>query len=380
MPEPEPKSRPAQLAQAATAVPAARVIAAPVAKVVATAVAAPAAKAVAAPIAPAPKRGWFRAAVVVPVAASMVVHAAGLYVINRVRFDPPRQIVDAPTDEGALTSLALPTPVPPPAPIPPVPAAEPVPASVPVASVTPAEPPIAPPAPTIIPAQAVTVSPLKEEQSPAAAPPARVAERAPTPEVPPQPRAMPASIAGVAADRAERLVYAIDASGAMTTTLPYVKDQLLESVSRLDASQKFQVLVFRQLPGSTKTEIKRFDDASFVSANPQSKARLGAWLADIQPRGRSQPLAGLRESLGLHPDLIFLLTRSIRRSGQDSSWGEGTKATLTELESLNPLGSEGKRVAVIKALQFIDNDPTGMLQEIAARHGDGPGSYRVIVP
>jgi hypothetical protein len=376
MPEPKPKSRPAQLAQAATAVPAVRVIAAPPAK----AVTAPAAKAVAAQPAPAPTRGWFRAAVVVPIAASMVVHAAGLYVINRVRFDPPRQIVDAPTDEGALTSLALPAPVPPPAPIPPVPVADPVPAPTPVASVTPAEPPIVPPAPTIIPAQAVTVSPLKEEQAPAAAPPVRVAEKAPTPEVPPQPRAMPASIAGVAADRAERLVYAIDASGAMTTTLPYVKDQLLESVARLDASQKFQVLVFRQLPGSTKTEIKRFDAASFVSANPQSKARLGAWLADIQPRGRSQPLAGLRESLGLHPDLIFLLTRSIRRSGQDSSWGEGTKATLTELESLNPLGSEGKRVAVIKALQFIDNDPTGMLQEIAARHGDGPGSYRVIVP
>ena len=35
---------------------------------------------------------------------------------------------------------------------------------------------------------------------------------------------------------------------------------------------------------------------------------------------------------------------------------------------------------VIKALQFIDPDPTGMLQQIGAAHGDGPGSYTVVRP
>ena len=33
---------------------------------------------------------------------------------------------------------------------------------------------------------------------------------------------------------------------------------------------------------------------------------------------------------------------------------------------------------VIKAIQFVEEDPTGTMQLIGTEHGDGPGSYRVL--
>ena len=53
----------------------------------------------------------------------------------------------------------------------------------------------------------------------------------------------------------------------------------------------------------------------------ESRVASTAWLAGIQPGGRSDPLAGLTAALKLKPDLIFLLTRSIRRSGGTARMG-----------------------------------------------------------
>lgn len=180
-------------------------------------------------------------------------------------------------------------------------------------------------------------------------------------------------------DRAGRIVYALDASGAMTTSLRFVKEELARSVARLDATQSFQVVVFRQPPGAAEPIAEFFDGvARLAPATEEAKSRLGAWLETIQPSGRSEPLAGLRAALGLSPDLVFLLTRSIRRSGPDATWGNGPGATLAELDRLNPRDGSGSRPTVIKALQFLDPDPTGLLPAIANTHGDGPGSYRVV--
>jgi hypothetical protein len=37
-------------------------------------------------------------------------------------------------------------------------------------------------------------------------------------------------------------------------------------------------------------------------------------------------------------------------------------------------------MVVIKTIQFLEEDPTGVMRAIAERHGDGPGSYRVLTP
>jgi hypothetical protein len=312
-----------------------------------------------------------------------------LVVIDRIRLEPPQRLTDAPALVESSLTLAAPTPTPPapqpepeptPAPKPPeptpTPAPEPQPEPKPITREP--EPELAPP-PAPAPSTLTLFDSVKEAAKPAAPQPAP----APLPTPPPAPMptpARPATFAGVAAKRAATLVYAIDASGAMTTSLPYVKEELLRSVSRLDHSQRFQVIVFRQLPGTAEISLERFSAEGFADTQPGTIAQLSQWIAAIQPRGRSQPLAGLRAALTLEPELVFFLTRSIRRSGTDTAWGAGTQATLEELDRLNPKDSSGTRAIVIKALQFIDPDPTGMLQQIGAAHGDGPGSYTVVRP
>jgi hypothetical protein len=320
-----------------------------------------------------------------PVVASLAVHAALLYTIDRIRIEGPVRLVDA-ADEGVETVLVVasnasaaapqttPEPPPPPAAPPPPPPPEPSPAAAPAAKAgllalfeAPAEqPPRDAPLTTTPGPEITTLSQPRREAAPAPTPPRQAAKAA--------------SFAGVAAQRASKLVYAIDAGGAMTSSLPYVKEELLRSVARLDDTQRFQVLVFRTPPGESEPRVDAFEPGGFAAADTPTVARLASWLERVQPRGRSQPLAGLRAALAQQPDLIFLLTRSIRRSGADNAWGEGTQATLAELDRLNPASGDGKRPAVIKALQFIDPDPTGMLQQLGASHGDGPGSYTVIRP
>lgn len=188
----------------------------------------------------------------------------------------------------------------------------------------------------------------------------------------------PASVtfASVDAPRASRVVYVLDASGAMTGALPLVKDELVRSVSRLDALQRFEVIVFRMPLGGEGDGVASFA-GGLAPATEENKARLAAWLERIGPSGASDPLPGLRRAMALHPGLVMLLTRSIPRTG--TSWGSGPEATLAEMDGLNPPNPfTGQRPTILRAVQFIDDDPTGLLPALAARHGDGEGSYRVI--
>lgn len=332
------------------------------------------------PTAPNPSRPWqrwLRPAIAVPVIASLAVHAAMLAGLIQIKLTElePRRITDAPAAETVLTFAPTAPPPSPPEPTPP-PTPEPEPA-----------PPPPPPAETAL---TVPDGPAEPERffiknapvaKPKPQPPAPKATTPPPAASPPPPAPTEAVFAGMKSERASRIVYALDASGAMTTSLPFVKHELARSVDRLDASQSFQVVVFREPPGAGSASIETFDDSrALVRADEESKSRLVAWLATIQPTGRSRPLAGLRAAISMKPDLVFLLTRSIRRSGPDATWGEGPGATLAELDRLNPRGFSGSRPTVIKALQFIDADPTGLLQQIANTHGDGPGSYLVIKP
>lgn len=313
---------------------------------------------------------WLRPAIVVPILASFAVHAAMLAGFVWIRLAEPRRLTDAPIVDSVLT-LAPPARIEQPPPQGPAePATHPTPPP-PVAAMTQLIPADLPPAPPIVTRSPEPVS----RPAPKAPPPQPLAGPAP----PPSPNPGPAIFAGVKSERAARVVYVLDASGAMTTSLHFVKAELARSVSRLEPSQSFQVVVFRHSPGVESTTAELFDPTTtMVRATDEVKTRLGAWLDGVRPSGRSDPLIGLRAALQLNPDLVFLLTRSIRRSGPDATWGQGPDATLAELDRMNPRGSTGNRPAIIKALQFIDPDPTGLLPAIANAHGDGPGSYRVV--
>lgn len=205
-----------------------------------------------------------------------------------------------------------------------------------------------------------------------------------------------ATFAGMGAKRAASVVYVVDASGAMVTSLKFVLAELERSVRNLSSAQRFQVVLFRERgAGGPLYETFALDgrNAGLIPATPANKAAFREWLKGITPVGRSNPLDGLKRGIGLGPDVIFLLTRSIRRSGGASGdgtgpaaigegaggvWGRGTAEIMAELDRLNPVrGKSGRRV-VIKALQFLEEDPTGTMQAIGDTHGDGPGSYSVV--
>ena len=199
-----------------------------------------------------------------------------------------------------------------------------------------------------------------------------------------------ATFAGLGARRARSVVYVVDASGAMVTNIKWIKDELQRSIAALAPTQQFQVVLFRDRTGTSGDglfEIFRSEDGSLLPATATNKQALGAWLADIQPTGRSNPVDGLRRALDLRPDAVFLLSRGIRRTGgrEDDPpgglWGRGADAILAELEALNPrLREGGPRTVVIKTIQFLEEDPTGIMRAIAEAHGDGTGSYRVVTP
>jgi len=190
--------------------------------------------------------------------------------------------------------------------------------------------------------------------------------------------------AGVGARRARSVVYAVDASGSMVTTLPIVKQELLRAVESLSGAQRFQVVFFRgRGDGGAESEVLPVgpERRGLVRAGREQKAAAAAWIEGIAPEGRSTPLAGLRRALAFQPDVVFLFAHSFERGagGEASAWGESVEQILRELERLNPRDPRtGRRRVVIKTIQFLREDPTGIMQAIAREHGDGQESYRVV--
>ncbi len=338
-------------------------------------------------------------AIGVPAALSLAVHTAlAIAVRYYAWFEPtPPRLTDIPVTETQLTFEAAPEPDIAPAP---VNRADPLPPVEPVAEATaPAEVPSErAPRPEPI-AAAPDEKPAKPSDLSLAPPsrlPAPATKLVPQPAPPPVPVAAPirpaapskATFAGVKADRAERVVYVVDASGAMTTSLTFVLDELSRSIGRLDESQQFQVILFREPPPSggdgaaaTATGFEIFHPpgarvAGLLRANDSNKDAVRGWLRTVRPLGRSAPLPGLRAALALKPQLVFLLTRSITRSGSTPQWGSGNAAVLKTLDELNPHDRvTGRRAVTLKAIQFLDDDPSGLLRSIAEQHGDGPDSY-----
>lgn len=270
-------------------------------------------------------------------------------------------------------------------------AQEPVPEPEPVVADAP-PPPLPRPDPLSSPAPALTTEPEPELPSMSRAASETVAEQVPQPAPavatpPPSPAPPPPApvlFAGVQAEPAETVVYVVDGSGPMASSLPFVFAELERSVRRLSPMQRFGVIVFRDPPQGAAgiAAVERYQPSGrlgLVEATDLHKAGLSAWLRTIRPSGRSDPVRGLRAALDLKPDLVMLLSRTIPRSGPGSETSAQIRHALAELDRLNPASRlTHQRPTVIKTIQFIDDDPSGLLQAIADAHGDGPHSYRLV--
>lgn len=190
-------------------------------------------------------------------------------------------------------------------------------------------------------------------------------------------------------EQARTVVYVIDASGPMISSLSDVLAEVNRSVEALLPTQRFGVVLFRDAEGTAGGrggQSTVLFDTQLREANAHNRELLKHWLSGITATGRSNPMDGLRAALALRPQVVFLLSRSINRTG-GGVWDLGPKATLDELDRLNPeLAARGGgkgRATIIKTIQFQEPDPTGVMQQIAQRHGgrygtsDGP-AYRLL--
>lgn len=179
--------------------------------------------------------------------------------------------------------------------------------------------------------------------------------------------------AGKSARRARSVVYVVDASGPMLSSFPQVRDQLLASVAALTPTQRFGVVLFRGVDDPADPGTLRFTDR-LADATPARREQLRQFLSTAQPRGRSNPLQGLRAAIDLKPQVIFLLSRSIERT-QGGQWDLGLDATMAELDRLNPIDpASGRRPIIIKTIPFLGQDPTGIMQRIEFDHGSATNS------
>jgi hypothetical protein len=333
-------------------------------------------------------RKWLKT-LALPLMISALVHAAA--VVTLVAFDAfpgSRGRIAAHNSDDVTTALFLaPTPAPPSEPKPePAPEVQPEvkPEANPELEAEPKPEPA--PQPTEIalePPPEISTTVVFEQPPPRTVAPAAPVREPPAAVPTPVPEAAPvapmAGFAGVNVQVARRVVYAVDVSGAMAQCLDTVLLELRRSIGRLDSEQQFQVVFFREdLSGATR--VAAIDDASgkatLLTATPDSKRRVDQLLRSARPSGRSAPVVGLKRALEFGPDVVFLLTSNIRRT--DAGQADNTRVLRT-LEDLNPKSRiTGRRAVVIKTLQFVEDDPTGLMQAIAEAHGDGPGSYTLL--
>jgi hypothetical protein len=184
------------------------------------------------------------------------------------------------------------------------------------------------------------------------------------------------AFAGVQSKAARTLVYVVDGSGATANSFAYLQTQLMRSIDRLSPTQRFQVVLFRNLEESAYS-LAPINDGDLSRATPKHKQAVADWLDTISARGRSNPVDGLTRALQLKPDLVLLITRSIQRT--EMGWDQGQREILQTLNSLNPQDPiSGQRDTVIKCVQLLDDDPTGIMNAIGSLHGDGVDDYKVV--
>lgn len=184
------------------------------------------------------------------------------------------------------------------------------------------------------------------------------------------------AFAGVQSKAARTLVYVVDGSGATANSFAYLQTQLMRSIDRLSPTQRFQVVLFRESDESAFT-LAPINDGELARATPEHKQIVADWLDTVAARGRSNPVDGLTKALTLKPDLVLLITRSIQRT--EMGWDQGQREILQTLNALNPQDPiSGQRDTVIKCVQLLDEDPTGIMNAIGSLHGDGVDDYKVI--
>ncbi len=152
--------------------------------------------------------------------------------------------------------------------------------------------------------------------------------------------------------RGQRIVYVIDRSGSMAGSFDFLRSELQRSIRDLKYSQKFHVILFN----GTITQAPPIRLAANIAVN---RKRCFDFLDQVQPEGKTEPIAAMRKAFSYKPDLIFFLTD-----------GEFDRALIDRLREWN----RKKRVRIF-TLGYLYAPGAELLKTIAA---DNNGTYTFI--
>ncbi len=183
-----------------------------------------------------------------------------------------------------------------------------------------------------------------------------------------------ASFAGLVAGNATKVAYVVDASGSMIGRFPAIVDEVERSIMRLEPTQSFTVVCFRR-DGAVAWRAQ----AALEPASRAARADAVRWLREsVVPAGRSNPLEALALALRSGADCVFLVSTTVTGP---ASHELDRASMLALLERLNPSDpTSGRRRSTIQCIQFLESDPGGTLEAIAAAHSGLPsgGGYRFV--
>ncbi|MFP4145381.1 MAG: hypothetical protein ACLFV3_09570 [Phycisphaeraceae bacterium] len=177
-----------------------------------------------------------------------------------------------------------------------------------------------------------------------------------------------------------RVVFVIDASGAMVDLMPTVLEHLQRAIGQLSEWQSFAVIFFRgeNLPGGggDLESLVEPPPGGMRKASAERRAAALTWLDPdnhpVQMGGAGRPVEAVGRAMQYDPDLVFLLSDNITgRGGQRSD----PRQLVARVDRLTP---ERTR---INTIQFVYRDPlqkagdTGTMELIARQTG---GRYRFV--
>jgi len=164
---------------------------------------------------------------------------------------------------------------------------------------------------------------------------------------------------------ARTIVYCVDASGSLVDTLPFVIDELKNSLRKLIPEQRFAVIFFQ-------ANEALYPFRGLRPATPQNiRAASDVMCSDaVVPHGSSNPEQAITQALSYRPDLIYILSDNITGKGQYAI----DREELLELISKTKQ-ARGATNTRINTIQFLYPDPLGTLKTVAEEHD---GRYRFV--
>ena len=171
---------------------------------------------------------------------------------------------------------------------------------------------------------------------------------------------------------ARKIAFLIDASGSLIDTLPFVIDELKNSINKLNEKQRFTVIFFQ---GNQVIEVP---PPGFKRGSGDMKQKVINWIDlsnhNIIPQGKSNPVPALRRAMRYQPQLVFLLSDNITGSG---AYAVDQRELLKAIEQANTASTK------ICTIQFLYPDPLSQLgldgtMKLIAKENGGIDGYKFV--